>query len=208
LRLLRNDVVQRVDPDAPAEFEGADYDVRDALEAEREILTTRRAVSLTQYARLSLQKQAPGFPATMALTRLGAIGAERRARARAALEGVWLGLQFADDVIDWEDDFERGGAWALSVAGGLGAEVSAEALLGPCRDRLFESMALAQMLSLSQASFESARDAAKSVGADELARWAAQQHERVAELEEGERRAPGYALRKHRLRHFAREVER
>jgi hypothetical protein len=44
------------------------------------------------------------------------------------LESIGVGLQLHDDVIDWEEDWARGGAWAVALARGLrgGAAIAVE----------------------------------------------------------------------------------
>ena len=206
LRFVRDSRIQDLDADARSAFAIADRDVRDAHAREQEILKARRGVPLHRYAKISLQKQAVGFPATMALARAERLDHGRRAVIREALSGIWLGLQYADDVLDWEDDYERGGAWAVCIARGLGAEQRAGDDFLTTRSAVFASGALARMLGLAGESFHGTKTLAEQLGAVSLELWADAQHQRMVELEAGEREHPGYALRAHRLRHFAREV--
>ncbi|HZO12481.1 MAG TPA: hypothetical protein VFB62_04465, partial [Polyangiaceae bacterium] len=78
LRFVRDSRIQDLDADARSAFAIADRDVRDAHTREQEILKVRRAVPLHRYTKISLQKQAVGFPATLALARAGGIDHRRR----------------------------------------------------------------------------------------------------------------------------------
>jgi hypothetical protein len=100
-------------------FHIADAVSINAIRRERSMLRMSSAVDLDVYERASLDKQCAGLVASAALARVAGWD-ERRCRAvREALESVWLGLQISDDVVDWEDDLARGGAWVLCLMKGI-----------------------------------------------------------------------------------------
>jgi hypothetical protein len=123
---------------------------------------------------VSLGKQAVGFPATVALMTAAGCSEDALDDARRALEGIWLGLQFHDDVIDWEDDWQRAGAWAACLAKGRGASIDDDEAVETLRTNVLASGVLAQM----------------------------QKHDELDALFKAERAHPGYALRAHQLRHL------
>lgn len=207
IRVLRDDVAYQVDRDAPSAFRAADRESREAILAEHDILTSVAPVDVETYRERSLGKQAVGFPATLML--FGARGADdpRRLLVEQALRGVWLGLQFRDDVLDWEEDWERGGAWAVCIARKLepAARLDPGCPVATARALVIESGAMQIMLELSRIHFEKALAAAEKLRAFRLADWARGQESELAELVGAERRHPGYAVRAHRLR-FAMEI--
>ncbi len=205
LRLLRDELAYQVDPGAPLSFRAADRESHAAIVAERGILAAREAVDRDGYVARSLGKQAVGFPATLALFASQA-DFSGQALAEQALRGVWLGLQFRDDAIDWEDDWARGGAWAVCLAQELApAPLPPRDALDEVRGRVLASRALELMLELSRAHFALAAAAAGELRAMRLARWAREQAHELEEVLEVERLHPGYVVRAHRLR-FAMEM--
>ncbi|AUX41791.1 hypothetical protein SOCE26_032160 [Sorangium cellulosum] len=119
VRRARDAALGRVAPgvDDPAiDFAGADDETLRAIEAERSLLASGEPAGFGRYYELSLGKQRVGFPASIALAHAaGWTAAQREALARL-LSSVWLGLQLHDDVMDWQDDYQRGGAWAVVLA--------------------------------------------------------------------------------------------
>jgi hypothetical protein len=205
LRGLRDELAHRVDHDAPEAFRAADRESRAAIVEEHAILRAAEPTDEGRYVAVSFGKQAVGFPATLALFPTVALGRQREL-AREALRGVWLGLQFHDDVIDWEDDWERDGAWAVCLACHLLSErIAPGASLAEARELVLASGALETMLDLSRAELERAAAAAQRLGTHRLVAWARAQCREVSEVLEQERSSPGYAVRAHRLR-FAMET--
>ncbi len=184
-----------------ATYEEADRTTRDAIALEASILSTRREVGFDEYEAVSLGKQAVGFPASLALA--SAVGADL-ARLRTlsdVLAGVWLGLQLADDVNDWEDDAARTGAWAIVLAGADRSQAHRDV-----RRAVLESGVLAKMLARSHGHFRAAEQGAESLGATRLARGAGERATEVWKLVEAERAAPGYVARRQSLGAWAAEV--
>jgi len=121
------------------------------------------------------------------------------------LMGVWLGLQFQDDVYDWQEDVERGGAWVVLLAR---SSLCARAPGDPVALRRWvdSSGVPAQMLARAEAHFRGACEGAARLGATRLARWAGAGALSASEQYEGERRSPGYVRRLRALSGFRAEV--
>ena len=117
LRLARDRAILRLTDDHDP-YAAADRETRDAILAERAMLNRAEVSTFPQYEAISLGKQSVGFPATLALARAAGLENSELVTMERALACVWLGLQFEDDVMDWEDDWRRGGAWAVCLARG------------------------------------------------------------------------------------------
>ncbi len=97
-------------------YEHADRTTRQAIGEEARILRlgegddNRRpnGVPFETYERVSFGKQAVGFPASFALAFVVDPSTSRLRALSGLLRGVWLGLQMADDVVDWEGDAAGG----------------------------------------------------------------------------------------------------
>jgi hypothetical protein len=215
LRLARDRLLERVYPGATPACRAADETTLQAIREERALLGGLAAVSFQDYERVSLSKQAVGFPASVALLR--ALGASERnvKQAELSLRGIWLGLQFEDDVIDWEDDFRRGGgAWAVSLAGRRLAQAGApsgapqhrptEPTL--VRRRVLDAGVLYSMLAAARRQYRAAYRHAGALGATTLADWARGRMHRLDELLPLEERHAGYAVRLRQLAPFAAEI--
>jgi len=185
----------------PASYEEADRTTRDAIAREAEILSVRREVGFDEYETVSLGKQAVGFPASLALASAAGADVARLRTLSDVLAGVWLGLQLADDVNDWEDDAARTGAWAIVLSGTDRSQAPAH-----IRRSVLASGVLAKMLARSHGHFRAAEQGAESLGAIRLARWAGERATDVWKLVEAEREAPGYVARRQSLGAWAAEV--
>jgi len=182
---------------------------RAAAITEHQLLSEHTPMSFADYHCLSLAKQGAAFPATLALTRMAGWDQSRRRAAARVLEGVVLGLQFHDDVVDWEDDWTRGNAWAVSLAlTQCAASRSSNAGfdLVTARRILADCGVLAQMLAAARRHFRASARIAHWLGADRLSAWAQQEAVRLDALVEGERKSVGYAVRAHQLNGWALEV--
>jgi hypothetical protein len=124
------------------------------------------------------------------------------------LEGVWLGLQFEDDVIDWEDDFRASGAWAVCLARKLRSDVASTDFSQPdsARRAVLESGALCGMLERSRRRYRSAWHHARLLGAWRLGAWAKAQEKRLESLIRLESKHAGYSVRVRKLSGWAVEV--
>jgi hypothetical protein len=180
-----------------------------AIRRERKLLLDARATDMDTYERVSLDKQCAGLLASVALAR--AVGGDdRRCRSvRATLQSVALGLQIYDDVVDWEDDLQRGGAWAVCLMKGMRAPASVRLAVADdshARILVLRSGVLRAMLERAAVHMRAARMRASALGALRLAAWAGGRETRLQALVAAERRSAGYAMRAHALAAWAGEV--
>jgi len=206
-RAARNSALSAlVGPEAVRAAEQADSDTLAAIATERNILLEGRPVDFDTYVRISAGKQAVGLPASLALAEAAGWNSHRRDSVRTTLMGVWLGLQLQDDVMDWEDDVTRGGAWAVSLA----RHVSGAMLDGAdplrLRERVLSSGVLAEMLRLAFERFRTARVESEALGAHELSAWLRAREEQARDAHACEHQSPGYFLRQRKLAPWAMEV--
>ncbi len=206
IRFARNRALARVNSGAEADMWAADKTTHASILEERSVLAAAMPIDFAEYERISLGKQAVGFPASRALA--GAIGASPQTvrEIDQLLEGVWLGLQFEDDVFDWEDDFRVGGAWAVCLAAHFGFAAPADAGLEAVRRAVFESGILCFMLERAHACYRSASQHARALGAHRLAAWASSREDRLVRLIELESEHAGYSVRVRQLGPWAMEV--
>ncbi len=180
-----------------------------AIRSERSLLESGQAMDMDLYERASLDKQCAGLVASTGLARVAGWSEGRCDSVRTTLESVWLGLQMADDVVDWEDDLKGGGAWAVCLMKGSvpppssGERPTAGASM---RKHVLHSGVLRRMLVRAQQHMGLARMRASALNAPRLASWAAAQEARLQGLVAGETRHPGYAVRAHALAAWAGEV--
>ncbi|HKQ69589.1 MAG TPA: hypothetical protein VJT73_09630 [Polyangiaceae bacterium] len=175
----------------------------EAISLERRILSTRTAIQFSTYEALALGKAALGTPASLALAETaGFTIVERNAIART-LAAVALGMQYHDDVVDWEDDLLRDSSWAvlLAVRGRIG-QPDPEQL----RATVLSSGVLATMLTRSSRHFRVARRRAEALGARTLAAWAERKEENSLLLARHEMGSSGYAVRMHALSPWVAQV--
>ncbi|KYF51073.1 hypothetical protein BE08_40755, partial [Sorangium cellulosum] len=128
-RRARDDALRRVAPgiDDPAiDFARADDATLLAIEAERSLFASGEPAGFRRYYALSLAKQRVGFPASIALAHAAGWTAAQREVLSRLLSSVWLGLQLHDDVMDWQEDYQKGGAWAVVLASELRARAHGE----------------------------------------------------------------------------------
>jgi len=188
----------------------SEYDAVCAINTERLLLQNGVPLSFADYSRLSLAKQAVAFPASLALARAAGWSGRHQRAVQHVLRGIVLGLQFQDDVVDWEDDWHTGGAWAVSLARGLRSPESfatdTKEDMASLRRHVHASGVLATMMNLSRLRYREAHRIAALLGAGVLAAWARDQEASAAELTERESGSAGYAVRAHQLSGWAMEV--
>jgi hypothetical protein len=206
LREARDGVLEGLAPGGAAEGRAADETAAAAIAEEHAWLARGAPATLADYERVSLGKQAPGFPATELLGRHTGASLRVRRALRGALVGVWMGLQAHDDVVDWEDDFARGGAWVVALARGSGAEVPRD--LASARAAVLATHTPAKLLGYARRKLRATRRLAGALGAEPLARWAAEREAKLTALWEREQRAPGATVRAHQLSPWWGEVGR
>jgi hypothetical protein len=236
VRRARDEALQRVVPgpsDPSIDFAAADEATLGAITAERGLLGGRGAADFTRYHEISRAKQRLGLPASLALAIAAGWDQRRREALERMLESIWVALQYYDDVMDWEEDWWRAGAWAVVLARGLrgGEDVpldgsdeppaqrgaAAPASVAPAsgsrppapapvRRFVLGSGVLARMLGDARRSFRQARLRAAALGAGRVASWAAGRESQTAELALCEARSPGYASRARALSAWAKAV--
>jgi hypothetical protein len=209
-RQVRDAALARVLDGASKGFEGPMPPIENGYaDAALETLEATRAehaalreawVPFDRYLAIARGKQRLGFPASLALARAAGWSTRRVACVAGVLDGVTLGLQLHDDVIDWEDDLARGGAWAACLAGAGGRDKAS------VRASVHRSGVLAHMLAASARRFRAARRRASLLGARRLAAWASAREMAIAELAKGERRSPGFANRAQALSVWSKTV--
>jgi hypothetical protein len=210
LRLARDRAILRLSDELDP-FASADRETRDAILCERSLLTRAEPTSFPQYEAVSLGKQAVGFPATLALARRTGCGASSERVLAAALGAIWLALQFEDDVMDWEDDWRRGGAWVVCLARSVRNTTRSKerpTIPNALQRYVLESKILLRLLDRSRHKYRSVRRRARALGARRLATWAEQRERHVAALARMESQHAGYVLRMQRLGPWAAAVLR
>jgi hypothetical protein len=202
-RRARNTALRHVWPiaDPEIDFEAAHGRTLKAIAEERSILTSGTPVDFATYERTSLGKQSIGFPPTLALARRAGWSERKRRVVSRVLASIWLGLQMPDDVHDWEDDFARGGAWAVALSGG-----SALTDAGALRPQVFGSGVLPRMLERGRRHFRAVHRLGAALGLGTLSSWGEEQEKRVATLVKNETEHAGYTARAHALIAWAGEV--
>jgi hypothetical protein len=207
-RRERDRAIARVYGAAPppdGDFRATDAQAIRAIRNERAVLLSARPVDIKAYETASLEKQGTGILASVALARVAG-WSDRKCRAvRATLGSVCLGLQIADDVVDWENDLQRGGAWAVCLMRGQGPS-SGLRMKEPIRNQVLRSGILAVMLKRAWVHMRSARRLSTVLAVKRLASWAGDQETRLAALVAAESRSAGYAVRAHALSAWASEV--
>jgi hypothetical protein len=180
-----------------------------SIRMERRILAEQSAVPFATYESVSLGKQSVGFPPSLSLAFVDRWDARRRRAMQAMLSSIWLGLQMPDDVVDWEDDLRRGGAWAVSLAlatAPRGYDVRRPLEPAAVRALVFESGVLVQMLSRAAWHFRRVRRLGGVLGTKRLVAWATERELHTRKLMANERRAAGHSAREHALIAWAKEV--
>ena len=209
LRATRDQAVEALNPHLPSTFPQAERRARAAIATERVLLGDHTPLSFADYHCLSLAKQAAAFPATLALTDVVGWDARRRRVAARVLEGIVMGLQLHDDVVDWEEDWQQGASWAVCLSRGKHvaawpAERSSD--LGLVRLHLQCTGVLTDMLERAGRHFRNSSRLASALGAARLAAWSHTQQRRLEEVTMRERESSGYAVRARQLRAWATEV--
>lgn len=210
VRRARDEALARVAPAAAdLSYAGAEHETMAAIHAEQAVLRGGEPVPWARYLMISYGKQRVGLPASLALARAAGWDARRTRGLGRMLDAVWVGLQLHDDVLDWQDDFARGGAWAVSMAAAcppIVASSDRETVPVSMPRLVFQSAVLARMLRASARCFRAARRRAELLGAVRLARWARDREATVGELAAREAESPGFTNRAHALSTWAKTV--
>jgi len=213
LRHARDTLLERVRAGSSERAQAADRETKEATREEHSLLVRLGAATFQEYRRISLGKQAVGFPPSLALAESAGASERQLEQIKRALAGVWLGLQFEDDAGDWEDDWRRGhGAWAVSLARRRletgKHEQADERPTEPdlIRRRVFQTRILYLMLKSARHQYRIVRRYARALGATNLLHWAERRAARLDEMLPMEQRYAGYVVRARKLAPWAAEV--
>jgi hypothetical protein len=213
LRFARDSVLEQLQPGSAKLARSADDETCAAIHEEHALLSSVSPATFGEYHRISLAKQALGFPAAVALASATGATESQIVEIKRMLRGVWLGLQFEDDAVDWEDDWRRGqGAWAVSLARRKLEAVREQRPDDPptqpdmIRRRVYGMRILYSLLRLSRHQYHSAWRYARIAGASSLAAWAEQRKTRADALLPLEDKHAGYVVRSKQLAAWAAEV--
>jgi hypothetical protein len=196
-------ILQGAPGDSVVDPAAADWVTHHAILTERALLTTKEPVGFTTYESIALAKQSAGLVAAVALARAAGWSPRRRLATRRTLESIALGLQMHDDVVDWEDDESRGGAWVVALVR-EGRDLVSD--LPALRSLVLRSGVLELLLRRARWHFHAAASRAQALGAERLAAWARGRQERLSRIVDAEAKSPGYAIRVHALSAWATEV--
>jgi hypothetical protein len=206
-RNARDDALSRIGGTGAARMaREADQQTRGAIMAERSLLAGGEGVDIEVYQTVSALKQSVGVPPSVVLAQGAGFEPARIEVVRSTLMGVWLGLQFQDDVVDWEDDVALGGAWAVALARHSARAERVSTNPEDLKSLVSSSGVLVTMLELSARRFQSALAGAESLGAMQLADWLRVRSAEAIEFCERERESPGYVRRMRLLAPWAAEV--
>jgi hypothetical protein len=203
IRLGRDRALEQLTGEFNSEYPEAEARTRAAQGMERTLLEGGAPVSFGDYLRLSVAKQSAAYPASVALARVAQWEDSRVQSVQRVLECVAMGLQLNDDVLDWEDDWQQGRAWAVSLSRGLSGAWDGSSDLRDVRRVVHSSGVQARMLDLAWQKLRQAARLSRSLGAERLAHWAGEQELRIRDLAEQERTNAGYAVRAHQLAPWA-----
>ncbi|WAS95529.1 hypothetical protein [Nannocystis punicea] len=174
----------------------------ESVAEERATAAGRAPATLERYLAVAWKKQGFAFPAALAAAAAAGFSAAEQSLVEAVVAGAALGLQYRDDVVDWEDDLAQGFAWAPALFAPPPAEPAG---LAPVAARLHLGGGLVRLLGMASAAFGSAANAAAALGAEALAAWAREQAELTADLARREAASPGHAVSWERERKARRE---
>jgi hypothetical protein len=180
-----------------------------AVRAEGRVFGGCEPADFARYERIAAGKTSIGLPASVALAQAADYSEVECRAVCKTLQSIWLGMQYHDDVVDWEDDYRRGGAWAVVLARSVVSEVSPRLRSterNPIRDMVLETGVLSHMLERSFRHFRAARKRAEALGVQALAAWAKSKEEHAKMLARLEQENAGYALRLHALSPWAARV--
>lgn len=176
----------------------------ESVQEERAAAASRDPITMDRYLSVSWKKQGLAFPSCLAAAAAAGFSPEERQQVEAVVAGAALGLQYRDDVVDWEDDLAQGFAWAPAL---VAQPPAGPATVAELQERLHAEGVLVRLLEMSSAAFGAAAEAASSLGAEALATWARGQAEITAGLAEREAETPGFAVAWERERKARREQQ-
>lgn len=140
----------------------AERETRSAAAEEREIFAGRSEAELPRYVAICCGKHSLAFPATNAALVAAGAGLDELERVHDVILGVTLGLAARSEVLERSEREQAGRSWVVALSSELG-----------------QARAEGELLELALDAFERAARAAKTLGADELSRWARLQAEQA-----------------------------
>jgi hypothetical protein len=158
-------------------FSLPEREVRSALADERDVFAGRAPATLATYLAISTAKQSLAFPATLAAVSTASFDCEVFSQVYDVVLGSMLGVQIRSDVEAWLEA-PRSNSWVTALSGGRRAQLEV----------------IDQMLELSRDAFNKAADAARSLGASSMMRWARMEASALRELGRIAERERGLAL--------------
>jgi hypothetical protein len=189
-------------PLADTDFRAADAMTIRAVRRERTLLKSAYPVDLDLYESTLVDKCCSSVMASVTLGRIAGLEPRRCRAIRATLESIALALHLYDDVVGWEVNLQRGGAWASCLMRGTSVPFDSgkHATRGAgARAALLGSGILERMLSRAHMHMRAARRRAIGLRARRLAAWAAAQESRLEVLVAAEADSAGHAVRAHAL---------
>lgn len=212
MRDARDEALERVAPgvsDPHLDFSAAWKSARGAAALESAIFANDYAVDIEGYVQLSADKQRFAYPASIALAYAAGWTEDMREALRQMIMAIALGLQIHDDVMDWNDDHARGGAWAVALAHWTHNHVSAserETMRPGVQSLVLQTGVLVQMLASARQQFRIAEQCATALDLPQIAGWCEERAGKMEDLARGEAAYPGYAARSRVLSSWIREV--
>ncbi|MCB9706104.1 MAG: hypothetical protein H6711_29885 [Myxococcales bacterium] len=145
---------------------------REALADEELALAGREAATRGRYRMIALKKESLAFPAPLAAAAAAGWSAADRARVDAVVGGVALGIALRRDAAEWAEDHLRGASWAVALlAEAIGPRIR-RADVASLTSYLHAAGVIVELLKMASRALTSAAEAARDLGARELASWA------------------------------------
>lgn len=205
VRTARNDACCSAEACMPeARFDLAFDRFEQAIAIQRSVLEGTQPASFALYDRLTAAKQSVMLPASSLIALQAGWSPDKRHGLRQMLTSIACGLQVHKDVVDWEEDHVRAGAWPCVLCAALAPDGVNET--GSERVRVLDSGILAVLLQRAHLHFAKARQLAEAMGLCGLERWTLAQTVAFHDLYQAESKYAGYAVRATALRLWAEEV--
>lgn len=203
-RSARNDACCSAEACMPeARFDFAFDRFEQAIAIERSVLEGTQPADFALYDRLTAAKQSVMLPASSTIALQVGWSPAKRHALRQMLTAIACGLQVYENVVDWEDDHIRAGAWPCVLCAALAPDGLRK---GSERGWVLDSGVLAVLLQRAYLHFAKAQRLAGSMGLCGLERWASAQTVAFHDLYQAESKYAGYAVRATALRVWAEEV--
>jgi hypothetical protein len=180
-----------------------------AMSEGRALLASPGGVPLSAYRRVTRDKWRLALPAPLVLAHAAGWTTDEKRSLETMLVTLWTAMQICDDVLRWERDLIRGGAWPAALIGEHADDPTwpPEETRGvPLRKRVHRSGVLARLLREAQRCFSVGGDRANALRLHDVALWAKNRENYIDRLAEAEDEHAGYAVRAHALAPWVAEV--